>query len=62
MAKYYAVRVGARTGVFMSWEECQKAVDGFPNAKFKNSALLKKQRNLSLETSNQSKKNLWTDI
>lgn len=35
MAKYYAVRVGARTGVFMSWEECQKAVDGFPNAKFK---------------------------
>lgn len=35
MAKYYAVRVGARTGVFMSWEECQKAVHGFPNAKFK---------------------------
>lgn len=35
MAKYYAVRVGARTGVFMSWEECQKAVNGFPNAKFK---------------------------
>lgn len=35
MAKYYAVKVGARTGVFMSWEECQKAVDGFPNAKFK---------------------------
>lgn len=35
MVKYYAVRVGARTGVFMSWEECQKAVHGFPNAKFK---------------------------
>lgn len=35
MAKYYAVRVGDRTGVFMSWEECQKAVDGFPGAKFK---------------------------
>lgn len=35
LVKYYAVRVGARTGVFMSWEECQKAVDGFPNAKFK---------------------------
>lgn len=35
VAKYYAVSVGARTGVFMSWEECQKAVDGFPNAKFK---------------------------
>lgn len=35
MAKYYAVRVGARTGVFASWEECQKAVDGFSGAKFK---------------------------
>lgn len=35
MAKYYAVKVGARTGVFTSWEECQKVVDGFPNAKFK---------------------------
>ena len=35
MVKYYAVRVGARTGVFLSWEECQKAVNGFPNAKFK---------------------------
>lgn len=35
MTKYYAVKVGARTGVFASWEECQKAVDGFSNAKFK---------------------------
>ena len=33
--KYYAVKVGARTGVFTSWEECQKAIDGFSGAKFK---------------------------
>lgn len=33
--KYYAVKVGVRTGVFTSWEECQKAVDGFSGAKFK---------------------------
>ena len=33
--KYYAVKVGARTGAFTSWEECQKAVDGFSGAKFK---------------------------
>lgn len=33
--KYYAVKVGARTGVFTSWEKCQKAVDGFSGAKFK---------------------------
>lgn len=35
MTKYYAVKVGARTGVFTSWEDCQKAVDGFSGAKFK---------------------------
>ena len=29
MAKYYAVRVGARTGVFASWEECRKADDAW---------------------------------
>ena len=33
--KYYAVKVGARTGGFTSWEEWQKAVDGFSGAKIK---------------------------
>ena len=46
--KYYAVKVGARTGVFTSWEECQKAVDGFSGA--------------TIMIASQSKKILWTDI
>ncbi len=26
--KYYAVRTGRKTGVFMAWAECQKQVTG----------------------------------
>lgn len=33
--KYYAVLVGRETGVFLTWEECQKNTTGFPGAKFK---------------------------
>ena len=35
-AKYYAVRVGRSTGVFLTWAECQKQVTGFPGAVFKS--------------------------
>ena len=34
--KYYAVRVGRRTGVFLTWAECQKQVTGFPGGVFKS--------------------------
>ena len=34
--KYYAVRVGKSTGVFLTWAECQKQVNGFPGAVFKS--------------------------
>ena len=35
MAKYYAVKVGVETGVYNSWDECEKQVSGYPNAIFK---------------------------
>ena len=35
-AKYYAVRVGKSTGVFFTWEECQKQVIGYPGAVYKS--------------------------
>lgn len=35
-AKYYAVRAGRSTGVFLTWAECQKQVTGFPGAVFKS--------------------------
>lgn len=34
--KYYAVRTGRKTGVFMTWAECQKQVTGFSGAEFKS--------------------------
>ncbi|GIM50272.1 ribonuclease H [Capnocytophaga stomatis] len=33
--KFYVVWEGHKTGVFSSWEQCKKAVEGFPNAKYK---------------------------
>lgn len=36
MAKYYAVRIGRKSGIYRSWDECKRQVDGFPNAKFKS--------------------------
>lgn len=34
--KYYVVWKGAHTGVFSSWEECQKQVNGVLDAKYKS--------------------------
>lgn len=34
--KFYAVRNGRKTGIFGSWEECQKQVAGFSGAEFKS--------------------------
>lgn len=34
--KYYAIKVGNETGIFTSWEECQRHVSGYPNAVFKS--------------------------
>ncbi|URZ17173.1 viroplasmin family protein [Clostridium felsineum] len=37
MAKknFYAVRVGRKTGIFKTWDECVQYVSGYPNAKYK---------------------------
>jgi ribonuclease HI len=34
--KFYAVRKGKTTGIFLSWPECQAAIDGYPHAVFKS--------------------------
>lgn len=34
--KVYAVRVGRSCGIFTSWAECKKQVDGFPAARYKS--------------------------
>ena len=34
--KYYVVRKGRNPGIYLTWEECKKQVDGFSNAEFKS--------------------------
>lgn len=32
---YYVVWQGAKPGIYLSWAECQKQINGYPNAKYK---------------------------
>ena len=34
--KYYAVKSGHDTGIFLTWDECKKQVDGFKGAEYKS--------------------------
>ncbi len=43
--KYYAVRAGRSTGVFLTWAECQKQVSGFPGAVFKSFTTIEEAEN-----------------
>lgn len=36
MAKFYGVRFGRNPGVYNTWDECKKEVDGFPSAEYKS--------------------------
>lgn len=56
--KYYAVKVGYKTGIFDNWEECKASVDGFTGAVFKSFKSLnsaeeylneKKEKNMPLD-------------
>lgn len=42
--KYYAVRKGRKTGVFLTWAECQKQVSGFSGAEFKSFGTMEEAR------------------
>ena len=34
--KFYAVKLGRKTGIFQTWEECKKQIDGFSTAIYKS--------------------------
>ena len=34
--KYYAIKVGRKTGIFTDWDECQSLVKGFKGALYKS--------------------------
>ncbi len=36
MSKYYAVKKGRQTGIFLTWEECEMQVKGFKGALYKS--------------------------
>ena len=36
--KYYAVKSGRENGIFLTWEECQNATEGFSGAEYKSFA------------------------
>lgn len=36
MGKFYAVRIGRKTGIFKDWNICEKLVIGFSGAKHKS--------------------------
>ena len=36
MTKFYAVKNGRKTGIYMNWEQCKEQVSGFPNAIYKS--------------------------
>jgi len=38
--KFYAVRKGKITGVFLNWADCKASVDGYPGAEYKGFATL----------------------
>lgn len=35
-SKYYAVKKGKTPGIYLSWDDCKKMVDGFPGAVYKS--------------------------
>lgn len=36
LAKFYAIKVGKKTGIFTTWEETSRLVKGYPGAKYKS--------------------------
>ena len=38
VAKFYAVKKGRETGIFQTWDECKKQVDGFSGALYRSFA------------------------
>lgn len=54
--KYYAVRVGRKTGVFNSWSECEKSVLGYEGAKYKSFPTMEEANAFVLGTESNSEK------
>ncbi|WP_286149303.1 RNase H1/viroplasmin domain-containing protein, partial [Thomasclavelia cocleata] len=36
MAKFYAVKIGRKPGIYLTWDECKQQVDKFKGAVYKS--------------------------
>jgi len=64
MKKFYAVRIGRKSGIFTSWDECKKSVDAFPNAIYKSFSNYEQANNFMLnnKTENEPIENQKADM
>jgi len=53
--KYYVVWQGAKPGIYSNWSECQKQINGYPNAKYKGF----KTHNAALKAFSEDYQNYW---
>ena len=51
MAKYYAVKKGRIPGVYHTWDECKKQVDGYSGAVYKSFSSLQEANDFLIEKS-----------
>ncbi|CAG8466586.1 5465_t:CDS:1 [Scutellospora calospora] len=62
--KYYVVRVGHKTGIYINWEDCKKQIHKYPSALYKKFNT-KKQAEEYINEQNQEKnenfEQIWTD-
>ncbi len=42
--KFYAVKQGRKTGMFLTWDDCKKQVMGYPGAIYKSFGTEKRQK------------------
>ncbi|MBP0726759.1 ribonuclease H family protein [Bacillus sp. RG28] len=53
MSKYYAVRVGREIGIFKTWEDCKRQIEGYSGATYKSFSGLEEAKNyLNINLSN----------
>lgn len=57
-SKFYAVKKGKKPGIYFSWEECKKMVDGYPGAIYKSFKTLEEAKAFSNEAGSGSDSNL----
>lgn len=63
MAKYYAVKIGRKPGIYESWEQCKQQVDKYPKAQYKSfSTVEEAQKYLNMTSAEKNNKETKKEI